>query len=307
MRFIALTVMGLLTFAAPAMAAAIGDNAADVSVKTPAYEKDKGPIIAVDAGHLNYHTIDGRFGPFAKLLSNDGFRVMPRNGAFTAEALSGVSILVIANALNPANANQWSLPTPSAFTQEEIAAVKTFVENGGSLLLIADHMPFSGAASDLAAAFGVTFFNGFAFHMPEPRAVDVFTNADGSLGQDIVFAGRITANNVARVATFTGSAFRAPENARRLLILTNDYQIIMPQTAWVFSPQTPRIAGGGLLQGAVMAHGHGRLAVFGEAAMFTAQIEDTNGNRIGFTVPGAEDNKQFVLNISHWLAGLLGP
>ncbi len=56
-----------------------------------------------------------------------------------------------------------------------------------------------------------------------------------------------------------------------------------------------------------MPYGHGRLAVFGEAAIFTAQIEDTNGNRIGFTVPGAEGNKQFVLNVAHWLAGLVGP
>jgi hypothetical protein len=307
MRFAAFAFFGILALAAPAMAAAIGDSAADVSVKTPAYEKDKGPIVAVDAGHMNYHTIDGRFGPFARLLSNDGFRVMPHNGVFKAEALAGVSILVVANALNPVNANQWSLPTPSAFTTDEIAAVKTFVENGGSLLLIADHMPFSGAAMDLAAAFGFAFFNGFAFHMPEPRAVDLFTGADGSLGQDLIFAGRLGADNVTRVATFTGSAFRAPEKARRLLILTNDYQVVMPQTAWVFSPQTPRIDGAGLLQGAVMPYGHGRIAVFGEAAMFTAQIEDTNGNRIGFTVPGAEDNKQFVLNVTRWLAGLLGP
>lgn len=307
MRFAAAAFLGVFALAAPAMAAAVGDAAADVSVKAPAYEKDKGPIVAVDAGHMNYHTIDGRFGPFAKLLSNDGFRVMPHTGTFTTQALSGTSILVIANALNPANAAQWSLPTPSALTKDEIAAVKVFVENGGSLLLIADHMPFSGAAADLAAAFGVTFFNGFAFHMPEPRPVDVFVNADGSLGQDLVFAGRATADNVTRVATFTGSAFRAPDTARRLLILSDDYQIIMPQTAWVFSPQTPRISGGGLLQGAVMRYGQGRLAVFGEAAMFTAQIEDTNGNRIGFTVPGAEGNKQFVLNIAHWLAGLLGP
>ncbi len=307
MRFAAVALFGMFALAAPAMAAAIGDNAADVSVKTPAYEKDRGPIVAVDAGHMNYHTIDGRFGPFARLLSNDGFRVMPHTGVFTAEALSGVSILVIANALNPANVNQWSLPTPSAFTADEIAAVKTFVENGGSLLLIADHMPFSGAAADLASAFDVTFFNGFAFHMPEPRPVDFFTNADGSLGQDLIFAGRLNTDHVARVATFTGSAFRAPEKARRLLVLTDDYQIVMPQTAWAFSPQTPRIAGGGLLQGAVMAHGRGRLAVFGEAAMFSAQVEDSNGNRIGFTVPGAEGNKQFALNVAHWLAGLLGP
>jgi hypothetical protein len=288
--------------------AQVADNAADVSVAAPAFPRDMGPIVAVDAGHANFHTIEGRFAPFARLLSNDGFRVMPHVGAFTAEALSGVSILVIANALNPANVTQWTLPTLSAFTPEEIAVVKTFVENGGSLLLIADHMPFGGAAADLAKAFDITFFNGFAFYVPEPAAPDLFTITDGSLGQDRIMLGRLPAGSVSRVATFTGSAFRAPETARRLLVLTGDYVMLTPQTAWVFPPETPRIPAGGMLQGAALPYGKGRLAVFGEAAMFTAQVDDADPKiRTGFAAAGAEQNKQFVLNVTHWLAGLLGP
>jgi hypothetical protein len=294
--------------AAPAWSTAVADNSADVSVAAPAYTKDMGPIVAIDGGHQNFHTLAGRFAPFGRLLSNDGFRVRPLTGAFTAEALADVSILVIANALNPVNVDRWTLPTPSAFTAEEIAAVRTFVENGGSLLLIADHMPWGGAVADLAGAFNVTFFNGFAFYVPEPEAPDYFALTDGTLGGDLIMLGRLPTTNVSRVATFTGTAFRAPEGARPLLTLSNDYLILTPQTAWVFPPETPRIPAGGLLQGAAIAHGKGRLAVFGEAAMFTAQVEETDPKiRTGFSAAGADQNKQFTLNVVHWLAGLLGP
>ncbi len=293
---------------APVWSAAVADNSADVSVAAPAYPKDMGPIVAIDGGHLNFHTHEGRFAPFGRLMSNDGFRVRPLTGAFTPEALSGVSILVIANALNPVNLNRWTLPTPSAFTPGEIEAVKTFVANGGSLLLIADHMPWGGAVADLAKAFDVTFFNGFAFYVPEPEAPDFFALDDGTLGQDRISLGRLPTTNVTRVATFTGTAFRAPDNARPLLTLSNDYVMLTPQTAWEFPPETPRLPAGGMLQGAALLHGKGRLAVFGEAAMFTAQVEETDPKlRTGFSAPGADQNKQFVLNVTHWLAGLLGP
>lgn len=307
MRLLALAVSGILSFAPAAHAAAVADPAADISVSMPAFPKDKGPRIAVDAGHQNFHTIDGRFKPFGQLLTSDGFRVQTHEGPFLPEALARYKILVVANALNQANVDKWSLPTPSAFTQDEISGVKSFVEKGGSLLLIADHMPFSGAAADLAAAFGITFLNGFAFHMPEPRPVDMFAAEDSSLHDDPILRGRSSSEAVSRVATFTGSAFRAPDTARPLLVLTGAYEVFMPQTAWVFTPQTPRTSGRGLLQGAVMPVGRGRVAVFGEAAMFSAQIEESNGAKIGFSAPGAEPNKQFVLNVVRWLAGVLGP
>jgi len=292
----------------PVWSAQIGDPNADVSVTAPAFAKDKGPLVAIDAGHENFHTIDGRYGPFARLLSNDGFRVTGRTGPFTRESLKDTSILVIANALNPANRGAWTLPTPSAFTPAEIEVVKAFVENGGSLLLIADHMPFGGAAADLAQAFGVTYYNGFAFYVPDPQAPEVFTVEQGLVGDDIILRGRAPSAPVTRIMTFTGSAFRAPASARRLLSLGKDHVILTPQTAWVFLPDTPRMPAAGLLQGAALTVGKGRVAFFGEAAMFTAQIDDADPNfKTGFTVPGAESNKQFALNVARWLAGQLGP
>lgn len=292
----------------PVWSAQIGDPNADVSVAAPAFPKAKGPIVAIDAGHENFHTIDGRFAPFARLLSNDGFRVTGHTGAFTRESLKDISVLVIANALNPANKSSWALPTPSAFTADEITVVSSFVENGGSLLLIADHMPFGGAAADLAQTFGVTFYNGFAFYVPAPDAPEVFTADKGLRADDLILRGRQPSAAVTRLTTFTGTAFRAPPSARPLIVLDTDHVLLTPQTAWVFLPETPRASAAGLLQGAALTVGKGRVAVFGEAAMFTAQTDDADPKvKTGFSAPGAESNKQFVLNVARWLAGQLGP
>ena len=56
-----------------------------------------------------------------------------------------VDILVIANAGTDAESS-WELPTPSAFTDDEIDVVVRWVADGGALFLIADHMPAAGAA-----------------------------------------------------------------------------------------------------------------------------------------------------------------
>ncbi|MCB9333372.1 MAG: DUF4350 domain-containing protein [Lewinellaceae bacterium] len=81
---------------------------------------------------------------------------------FTPAGLAQCDILVIANALDSASNTRWVLPNRSAFSPAEIAAVQNWVRQGGSLFLIADHMPFAGSAADLAAAFGVRMLNCFA-------------------------------------------------------------------------------------------------------------------------------------------------
>jgi carotenoid cleavage dioxygenase-like enzyme len=91
--------------------------------------------------------------------------------------LKGIRILVIANALNKINIENWYIPTPSAFTVKEIETVRKWVKEGGSLFLIADHMPMGGAAAELAAAFGFHFTNGFAADTAR-RGNDYFTRKD---------------------------------------------------------------------------------------------------------------------------------
>ena len=79
------------------------------------------------------------------------------------------------------------------------------------------------------------------------------------------------------------------------------WTVLLPEVAWQFDDATPRLSGEGKLQGALLEIGQGRVAVFGEAAMFTAQLAGPQAVPMGLNAPGAEQNKQFALNVIHWL------
>lgn len=289
--------------AAPALAQQQPDADADVSVANPAWPVGKGPIVAIDEGHDNFHTVDGRYGPFARLLRNDGFVVTGLKGPFTAESLKDVTVLVIANAQPPGDYDPAAEPQQSAFTPAEIAAVKAWVEDGGALLLIADHMPFAGAATELGKAFGFTFTNGYTQVPRQGQLPDVFNRKNGWLGAHFILQGRSAGEDIDEVATFTGSAFTAPAAATPILTLPAGSRSIGPDEKGDIRPDGPSVDVGGKLQGAVMPVGKGRVAVFGEAAMFSAQVVKQNDFHMGFNNPRAPRNKQFALNLLRWLAG----
>jgi hypothetical protein len=269
----------------------------------PAYGVGKGPLVLIDAAHHNFHTRTGGFMPFARLLEQDGYRVGDLAAAVNDPALlKGCRVLVIANALHSSNLSQWALPTPSAFTGKEIELIRQWVQEGGSLLLIADHMPFAGAASELGRAFGFEFLNGFAFTSESSWPPSVYSRQKGTLLDSPVTRGRETGDKTDSVATFTGSAFRAPGAAMAVLSFLPGNWSLQPDTAWRFSSRTPRLDLEGYHQGALLEYGKGRIAVFGEAAMFTAQV--VRGNmKVGMNSESAPQNARFTLNLVHWLDG----
>ncbi len=281
--------------AAPASAQQRADMQADLSVSAPDWPDGKGPWVGIDDGHHNFHTATGRYAPFAKLLLNDGFQVAASHGPTTPALLADLKVFVVANPLNAANVDNWKLPTPSAFTPEEIAAIKAWVEGGGSLFLIADHMPFAGAVQDLAAAFGVSFANDFARYR-EPGA-EVFSLKNGGLHPHVISRG------VTSVEAFTGSSFTAPAAATPIMTLDKRFQIVEPQVAWKFDGLAGRPATTSDLRLAAMPFGAGRVVFASEAAMFTAQVVDPQGVKVGLGAPGAEQNKPLTLQILRWLAG----
>jgi hypothetical protein len=283
----------------------VNDPDVDMSVLQPAFPQDSGPIVAVDSGHNNYHTIEGRYEPFALLLRNDGFHVIDLKSSFTTKALSSIKVLVISNALPLALVKDWTLPASSAFSQAEVDAVKSWVVGGGSLLLIADHQPFAGSARALALTFGFQFEDGAVLRERGDRRPDIFTVADGTLKSGEITRGRNPAEAVTAVRTFTGSAFQAPPTARPIIVIPSGFKI--HQCGLPCPAGVPERDAAGYLQGAVLPFGKGRVAVFGEAAMFSAQVIPSLKPpfRFGFGATGAEQNKQFVLNLVRWLAGIL--
>ena len=90
--------------------------------RNPAYKNGTGPRVCIDEAHFEYHTVNGRFKPFAQLLRDDGYRVKGFRSHFTRDALKDCQILVIANASAKVNAvneeaPNWSYPHPSAFSK----------------------------------------------------------------------------------------------------------------------------------------------------------------------------------------------
>jgi hypothetical protein len=310
-----LPLAAVLCAVVPARAQQVADSAFRPEIRRPAFAAGGGPALCLDEGHHNFHTLDGRFLAFGRLAQRDGFVVSPLRERFSDAALARCRLLVIANA-QPSDA-EWSgypYPTPSAFTQSEVAVVRAWVERGGALLLIADHMPLAGAAASLAAAFGVTFIDGFAlprFSTAAGRdsaisAPTVFRRNDGTLPAHSIVRGRDSSEAVTQVRSFTGQAFHAATGVvRPVLVLPPDYVSLEPRVAWRFEVGTPTRDVGGWLQGATVIAGRGRVALFGEAAMFSAQVAGPQRRPMGMNAPLAEQNAQFALNVLRWLAGVL--
>lgn len=270
-------------------------------VAVPTYAVSAGPRVAIDEAHHNFHTMDGRYRPCAELLRRDGYRVTAFRAAFSAAALADVDILVISNPLHASNVDNWRLPTPSAFTEAEIEAMQTWIRSGGAMLLILDHMPFPGAGDALARAFGFQFSNGFATLKAQPPSTICFARGRG-LRESALTCGRGDGDQVDQVASFTGSAFRAPEGACPVLVFDDRFESLEPARAWQFDAKTPSISLEGWCQGAIMAFGQGRVAVFGEAAMFTAQVTAPGRGRAGMNTPEGAQNARLLLNIMRWLS-----
>jgi len=291
----------LLSAARTVLAQQVSDLNYNPPLARPAYESGKGPRVAIDEAHHNFHTADGRYKPFAGLLRRDGYRVESLSKALSSDSLKAVDVLVIANPLHERNVKDWSLPTPSAFAQDEIAALRTWVERGGSLFLVADHMPFPGATSDLAKAFGVEFSNGYA--TPGHREAgkpDTFAHTTG-LRESAVTRGRSDDEKVSKIATFGGSAFKLPKDATAVIVFGANSVSLETRKAQGITPDAPKVPIEGWCQGAVMKVGKGRVAVFGEAAMFSAQLAGPQRRQMGMNAPEAKQNHQLLLNVIHWL------
>ncbi len=290
----------VLCLASIAFAQQQADPEFDTSVPRPAY-KDDGPRVMFDEAHHNYHTTDGRYKPFVDLLLNDGYNVVRNRQPFVKARLSGFKILVIANALGAEEYDDEGAAN-SAFTDEEIAAVADWVKGGGALLLIADHAPYGGAASVLAKRFGVDMSKGYTFD-PENSVAGtpshlIFSRENKLLANHSIAEGRNESERIKLVRSFTGQSLKGPEGSIEILKLADS---AIDKPAYDSETSTPA---SGRSQAIAFKHGKGRVVVHGEAAMLSAQISGADNRTMGMNVPG-NDNKQYTLNLVHWLSGIL--
>ena len=302
----------------------MADPTFNTSVEHPAYTRTR-PKVMINEAHSNFHTAAGRYKPFADLLGSDGYEVVPGTRQFQKESLKDIRVLVIANAATPNATDDTSDP---AFTEQECDAVRDWVRAGGSLLLLADHAPFGNAAENLAKRFGVEMGKGYVFDLANSDGgptILVFFQDNGLLGGHSLLRGRKPSEEVKRVVAFTGQSLSVPDGAIALMKLSptayeSRNRKELRATLEAISKSAPEQkssisadqarAVGNRAQGLAMKFGKGRVVVMGEASMFSSQVvRSTQGTqarevKMGMNVPG-NDDKQFALNVLHWLSGLL--
>lgn len=246
-------------------------------------------LVVLDEAHNNVHTMDGRYRPFAELIVADGYVVVPNSQPFTPEKLSGVGLLVIANARSAGEEAPLEERGRPAFTDAEADVIRDWVREGGALLLVTDHYPIGGANQNLARRFGVEMSNGWT-EDPENRHTApqeiVFSREDGLLAEHPI------TREVHRVVTFGGQSLQGPAESVSLLRLG--------PSAMDRLQDGRRIPAAGRSQGIALNFGRGRVVVLADAAMLTSQTSEAG--TIGITVPGF-DNRRFALNLVRWLTG----
>ena len=278
----------------------VADTSYNPPVTNPEYTTGIGPVVFIDEGHYNFHTKDGRYLAFAKLLERDGYVVRSYSGEFNKGKLARGNVLVIANALNKINEEAWYEPILPAFSEKETKVVEKWVKAGGSLFLIADHMPFGGAAKNLAAKFGFELTDGYAIDTTK-KGLDIFSLQNGTLKECVFTNGRNSDEKIDKIVSFTGQAFMIPPDAISVMEFSRNYISIKPDSAGRSSLKNSKITNvGGWYQGAYKSYGKGKVAVFGEAAMFSAQLAGPLKRQMGMN-NNEKQNYRFLLNIIHWL------
>jgi len=302
----------------PLAAQQISDPDFNTSVANPAYARE-GPTVAIDEAHGNFHTADGRYKPFADLLRSDGYEVLAFTSTFDARSLGGIDVLVISNARN-LPAIQAGDVSQAALRDSEADAIRDWVEDGGSLLLIADHAPFGQAAESLGRRFGIAMGKGYAFDREDGEGITTqldFSRENRLLGDHPINQGRNAQEAISTITAFTGQSLTVPAGAVVLMKLSDSAREaatpddLNAEDAAARSPSTQfgsrSTSLAGRAQGLAMTVGRGKMVVLGEAAMLSAQLAsfpDGSVVKMGMNVPG-NDNRQFALNALHWLSGLI--
>src|SRR5262249_17321328 len=184
-----------------------------------------------------------------------------------------------------------------------------------------DHAPFGNAAENLSKRFGVSMGKGWTFDQSSSGGITTqldFSRENKLLGDHVILRGRNASEQIRHIRSFTGQSLTVPAGATVLMKLSTtardaatpadldveDAAVRSREPADRGSHSTPAA---GRAQGVAMKFGKGRVVVLGEAALLSAQIvRYTNGSemKFGMNVPGTDD-RQFALNVGHWLSGLL--
>ncbi|HEY7169818.1 MAG TPA: DUF4350 domain-containing protein [Vicinamibacterales bacterium] len=250
------------------------------------------PTIAIDEAHGHEGAASGFFKPLADLLKGDGGRVVPYRDGFAAASLAAIDVLVV-----PGDGTR--------IGDREGDLVRDWVRGGGSLLVAATAPAWVDAGERLAARFGVEAGGGRVFDRLSGGGITTaleFSRGNGRLGDHPILRGRGRTEQIARVRTAAGESLGVPRGAAALLKLSATAREAMTrddlESEEFAARQEAGIAGSfsipvaGRAQAVALPFGKGRLVVLGDASLLSAA---------GLGASDA-DNRQFALNVVHWLS-----
>lgn len=260
----------------------------DARVANPQLVRER-PRLLFDEAHFNVHRTDTTYRAFADLVRNDGVRLAVNRERFRARTLARYRLLVVAGALGAPLQDGDRAQAP-AFTAEEVAAVRQWVERGGGLLLLTDHEPVASATAALVEAFGVipsrqvVVDSGHRFADFHPTNV-MATPGNGLLRRHPASCG------VERALVFGGQSLAFPDDA---------VLIGIGASARASDREEPPAGNG---QVGAFRFGRGRVVITGDMGMLSAQrvVDNDQSSPWGMNVPGI-DNRRLVLNLVRWLA-----
>jgi len=266
----------------------------------PAWTAGAGPLVAFSRRHSGF-VANRSHEPLAQLAASDGMRTTVIDGVEPGEA----KVLVLINNYRPDWREFPAMDPPSAFSDAEIDRVRNWVEGGGALLILADHAPLGGGASKLAAAFGFTFLNG---HVAEDRSAEAgyahvnldFRPGSGLATNHPVTDGATGRKPIQKFHAFGGQAFIPAAGATTLLAIPQGWSAILAFDVHRNLGSELKIDASGMAQGAAMEFGKGRVAIFGEAGGFSAQLMPGDV-RMGFNTAEGAENPEFVVALLRWL------
>jgi len=226
------------------------------------------PVVWVDQGHGQAFRIDRegdlQLSALAQVLASEGLVVKSGRQELDRERLQGVSALLISGAFQPCS-------------PEEIAAIHSFVNDGGRLVVLLHTAPPLG---DLLFRFGIDFANGV---IRDPRQA-----IDGEpLNFTVTRLARHPLTRQLREISLFGVWALTNLDERASIIASSD------PFSWIDLNGDRRLNRGdavqafGVLVGGTL--GRGEFVVFGDDALFQNRFIDRN--------------RQLAVNLARWLAG----
>jgi hypothetical protein len=310
-KFVILLKLSLVFYFPQTTHAQSVDTEFDASIRTPAYQSS-GPVIMIDEAHYNLSN-DDTYGPLFKLLKADGYYLKYNSSKLSSNILKGADVMVI---INP-RGGRYMDKEQSVFLKEEGAILTNWIKNGGSLLLIIDNFYSVAASRNLLTTLKVQVSGGTVtdsknYDRASMRRENLVFSRDNNLLPDhTIINGRHSDERVSTIHSFSGTSLIVNPIATNLLRLSEFAKECPPDSVWtsgkgLFKQTYVRFVDPVSVkdhsQGIAIELGKGRIVVLGDGTMLTALVLE--GKKQGMNT-GTNHNKQFALNIFHWLSRIL--